>query len=414
MVFAAAMQWLQAAAVIFYTNFHGTSLEQAFGGPELERATWLSLIAVLFFAVGMRLALQRSRSEHNGILADGVRINIGKAFLGYLAAFAVTAVAGAVAFSVPRIAQIIFAFLTIKWVAVFILAYAVIEQRSGYIFLGLAIILEFATGLLGYFASFKSVFFLLLVVIMASPLALRGKRLLFISSIAGLLFGVGVVWTAIKGDYREFLNQGNEEQVVLVSVEQQIQKIQDLLENFTWQNLNDGLEDMMLRLSYVHYFALTLITVPNSIPHENGALWLGALKHVVTPRLFFPDKAAINDSDRTSFYTGTEVTGAERGTSIGIGYVGESYIDFGPVFMFVPILLFGLFCGLIYRIFVVRVRYKLLGAAIATSILIFGAYTIETSNIKLVGGNLMVVLVMGGLYWRLGRQLHEWLTTTRT
>ena len=404
------MQWLQAAAAIFYTNFHGTSLEEAFGGPELERATWLSLVAVLFFAVGMRLALQRTRSQYHGILADGMRVNIGKAFLCYLAAFAVASVAGAFAFSVPRLTQIIFAFLTIKWVAVFILAYAVIEQRSGYIFLGLAILLEFAVGLLGYFAGFKSVFFLLLVVIMVSPLALRGKRLISISLIAGLLFSVGVVWTAIKGDYREFLNQGREEQVVLVSVGQQIQKIQELLENFTWQNLNSGLEDLMLRLSYVHYFALTLITVPDSIPHENGALWLGALKHVVTPRLFFPDKAAISDSERTSFYTGTEVSGVEQGTSIGIGYVGESYIDFGPVFMFVPVFLFGLFCGLIYRVFVVRARYKLLGAAIATSILIFGAYTIETSNIKLVGGNLMAVLVLGTLYLGFGGRLNGWLT----
>src|SRR6266478_3388319 len=59
LVFACAMQWLQAAAVIFYTNFYKVSLEQAGGGPELETATWLSLIAVVVLALGMRIALIR-------------------------------------------------------------------------------------------------------------------------------------------------------------------------------------------------------------------------------------------------------------------------------------------------------------------------------------------------------------------
>src|SRR2546426_5884926 len=45
LVFACGMQWLQASAAIFYTNYYRTSLTQAFEGPELERATWLTLLA---------------------------------------------------------------------------------------------------------------------------------------------------------------------------------------------------------------------------------------------------------------------------------------------------------------------------------------------------------------------------------
>src|SRR6266446_1758821 len=52
LVFACAMQWLQAAAVIFYTNFYQISLEQAGGGPQLETATWLSVLAVLVLTFG--------------------------------------------------------------------------------------------------------------------------------------------------------------------------------------------------------------------------------------------------------------------------------------------------------------------------------------------------------------------------
>src|SRR5437763_3280459 len=93
-------------------------------------------------------------------------------------------------------------------------------------------------------------------------------------------------------------------------------------------------------------------------------------------------------------YTGVQTASSEQGTSIGIGYVAESYVDFGPQFMFLPIFLMGVFYGLIYRAFVTQSRYALLGTATASAILIFGAYAIETSNIKFVGGNVTVLVVM--------------------
>ena len=122
---------------------------------------------------------------------------------------------------------------------------------------------------------------------------------------------------------------------------------------------------------------------------------MGAIKHVLLPRFLFPNKPALDDSARASYYTGIEVAGVEEGTSIGIGYMGESYIDFGPIGMFVPILCLGLFYGLIYRFFVNHHPVKVVGFAMATAILIFGAYTIETSNVKLFGGNLMSLIVIG-------------------
>src|ERR1700704_3671304 len=77
LAFACAMQWLQAAAIIFYTNSYGLSLDQASGGAEFERATWLSLVAVFSIALGMRLALTGCRrSQHRPLLAEALRVNI--------------------------------------------------------------------------------------------------------------------------------------------------------------------------------------------------------------------------------------------------------------------------------------------------------------------------------------------------
>src|SRR4051794_24772547 len=71
LVFAGAMQWLQAAAAVLYTDFNGLSVAQAGGSPQFETATWLSIAAVLVLAFGMRLALVRSPTSQNaGLITE--------------------------------------------------------------------------------------------------------------------------------------------------------------------------------------------------------------------------------------------------------------------------------------------------------------------------------------------------------
>jgi hypothetical protein len=193
-------------------------------------------------------------------------------------------------------------------------------------------------------------------------------------------------------------------QEVLVPVEERVGKLQDLISDFRWDQIGEAAEALTLRMSYVQYFALTMLNVPSSIPYEGGALWGGAIRHVVTPRMFFPNKEALDDSARASLYTGMAVAGTEQGTSIGIGYMAESYVDFGPVGMFFPIVLLGVFYGLIYRQFVIVSRHALLGCGVATAILAFGGNMIETSNVKIVGGNVTALLLMVLFYFVLGRR----------
>ena len=196
----------------------------------------------------------------------------------------------------------------------------------------------------------------------------------------------------------------------MVSLEERGAKLSELVGNVSWETFTNGLDALVLRVSQVNLFALTLLNVPDRVPYADGALWGDALKRIVTPRLFFPGKAVVDDSERANLYTGIQIAGVERGTSIGIGYVAESYVDFGPIWMFGPIFLLGVFYGAIYRFFALRSRHGLFGNAIAVAILVFGAYTIETSNIKLVGTNVTAVLVMGSLYFLCGGLIQRWLS----
>jgi len=67
---------------------------------------------------------------------------------------------------------------------------------------------------------------------------------------------------------------------------------------------------------------------------------------------------------------------------------------------------------LINRFFITAAKYKLLGAAMAVSVLIFNAYAIETSNIKLVGGVVSVALVSVVIYNLCGRTIVNFLKQT--
>ena len=413
LAFVCAMHWLQAAAAIFYTDFFGSSLSDAFGGIELERASWLSLFGALALAVGMHLGLPRAnRLSGEEIAAEGASINITRVLVAYFLSFLLSFVCAIAASNLPGLSQPLLMLGATKWIFVFILSYSVFEQRRGYLILAFVIALEFVVGMLGFFANFKSVFFVLFVALITSPQALRGRRLALLSTGAAVLLALGSVWTSVKSDYRDFLNEGFHSQEVLVPVEERVDKLGDLLNRFDSQQLFEGFQAMILRVSYVQFFALTMKNVPSDIPYEHGRLWFDAVKHVFTPRLFFPDKAAIDDSERTSYYTGVDVAGAEQGTSIGIGYFAESYVDFGPIGMFVPIALLGTGLAGIYRLLVINARHKLLGGAIVTTIMVFGAATIETSNMKVIGGVITMLLVMGGLYSVLGSHLVHWMSNS--
>jgi hypothetical protein len=164
-----------------------------------------------------------------------------------------------------------------------------------------------------------------------------------------------VVWTVVKGPYRRYLTGGKETQII----EQQsklanLTKLYDLVkEDFSKENFDGnfskGVEALANRVNYTEYFARSVRQVPAIIPFEKGELLLGGFEHVFKPRLFFPGKKSIDDSKMTSKYTGQLFAGERQGTSFSLGQVAERYIDYGPVYMFIPIFLFGFLIGAIYK-----------------------------------------------------------------
>jgi len=413
LLFACGMQWLQATAAIFYCDFSGTTLadDLTVGGDKVEEATWLSMAGVLVLAAGMRLALlKRDKKAVLEARQETRQFNINRVFIFYLVSFVISSVISRVAFAMPGLAQPLFALGTLRWMMAYLLVYAVIVQRRHYSLLGFAVGLEVVSGFIGFFSGFKSIFYIIILVLPASGMVIKGWRLFPTLILALLVLGLSVFWTAVKPEYRDFLNRGSGEQVVNMPVEQRLAKLGELAVSMTPATWEQGFEDLILRITYVHYFDLTIQNVPANVPYERGQLWWGCIKQVFMPRLFYPNKPALDDSARAAYYTGMAVAGTDTGSSIGIGYFGESYIDFGPAGMFAPIFLLGIFYGLIYRLFVSRAKSKVIGFAIAVSILLFNASEIETSNVKILGGTVCVCLAMA-LFLMFGEQ---WLWNALT
>lgn len=403
LLFACFMQWAQAATGVFYENSLGHPLAETFGGHELAQATGLSLAGVMVCAVGARAALLRVPAvDFDAVELEAQNCSASRVFLIWLVLFGGSTMIQHVAFAIPSISQILFALTVLEWIPVVMLTQAVLTQRRGYGWLLLLVVIKFATGLLGYFSSFKSIFFVLAVLMLTWRGMLPKRRILIMAGVAGFLLIFGSGWQAIKSDYRTFLNQDTRQQVVLEPISARVQKLAELLAGFDAEKFTDGFDQVLQRISYVEFFAKCIQNVPANLPYEHGALWIGAVEHVFMPRMFFPNKRVLDDSAEAQKYTGMELAGSDEGASIGLGYMAESYVDFGPYFMFVPIFLLGIFYGLIYRCFIFQPQCRLIGIGCAIAILVFGADTIETSNVKLVGGNTMNTLVLGVCLWRFG------------
>ena len=178
--------------------------------------------------------------------------------------------------------------------------------------------------------------------------------------------------------------------------------------------MNVGIDRRLARLSYTQWFGATIAHVPSLVPYEGGTLWLDAIKHVLMPRLLFPNKAILDDSARTAKFTGVDIAGAESNTSIGIGYMAESYVDFGPYGMMVPIFLLGLLMGAIYRYFTLQNSSRLWGTAIATAVLSTLLLAYAAEGVKILGGLIGCSIVMWLLNIVVGAKLKRWLTEQAT
>ena len=395
LMFIFLYQWTQAAAGPLYGNLLGIEVnELADNLGEHNLACWLELTGVLFLAIGMRLAIGQPNTDLNGSMRSFVdQRPLGFWFRIYLAASVFGALCATFAYSAGGLVQPLLSLAQIKWAAYVLLTFATFASPGKPKSIWAAVTLfEFLLSIGGFFSSFKDIFFYAILGLLGSGFKIRPISVALIGVFGAILMSLGVIWTSVKIDYRDFVNGGSGEQVVSISYEERIEYLGKLLGDLDGPALSDGLDTFAHRVMYFEFFGAAIGNVPKNVPHTGGAIWGRAVLSAFMPRLIFSDKAAVHDSELTRQYTGIRVTSYEQGASISMGYMAEAYIDFGAILMFVPILLFGAGLGLIYRWLTTRPgRDAVIGAALSTFTLM-QANAIETSILKAIPAVLLCVV----------------------
>lgn len=403
-------QWLQAATPLLVADYYGRTLEQQFGIPHRTEATWLALAGVAAFALGLRVAVGRAQTKQGATWEqEAAGFSVQRLGLAWLLCLALTTPVAVACQFMPGLAQVIGPLTNLETGFVFLLGYAVIQQRRGYGLFGLVAATEFLLGTLGFFSSFKTILILLLLLLLTVTRRWSLRTVLLYLALIGFTSAIVSVWSAIKTDYRAFLNQGTAQQVVLVPVSQRLEYLWTHIQTLDTDELGAGFQTTLERIGYTEYFADTLGNMPANVPYQHGRLWGQAVSGIFMPRMFFPNKPAVDDSYRTQEFAGADVAGPDQGTSIGMGYMAESYADFGPYLMFAPILLLGAAFGLAYRYFVLLPGMGAWGWVIVMAMPFMSLYMFETSNIKLIQPLIASAILFVPLDYFYGERIKRWL-----
>jgi hypothetical protein len=356
------LYWSVVSILIPYSELTNKSLNDLtrYGKSDLNLASWLGLFALTFYLVGIRFMTAKIKSVNQDTLYNILhRYDSKKLILLYILISLLSALLNSSIIHIPG-GQLLLAISYLKWVLLTLLIVQTLVVETNRNLVIVLVSIEILLSFSGFWAAFKDYILVALgAYLMFSPrLSLRTYFILSFIFLISLF--LAVVWTYSKGEYRKYLTGGERTQLI---VEQDnltnIQKFYEIVQrDFSSENFKDnfliGLENLVYRVSYVEFLALTMKQVPTYLPHENGNLFINAIEHILKPRILFPDKKPIYDSELTSKYTGVQFAGAEQGTSFSLGTVAESYVDFGKYYMFVPIIFFGLWIGWMYKYFIVN------------------------------------------------------------
>lgn len=393
---AFAFQWLQISVKAIYATFTFQSLQDVAEFPnEIVTAYLFSCIALLALGYGIFRTLKNIVFQPSEISQYLDTLDTRKTLIAYILFSIFSLGLYSLRFTIPGLFQGIVALGYIKWTLFFFMFYSAIKQGTYRWLLYLIIVFEFISGFASYFADFKTIIFMVVIVYLSLYKISHLKFLML--TIAFLAFGyLGVIWTSVKMDYREFLNQDSGRQVVAVSDGEALTFLANNVSDISDEQLTLGFEAMIDRISYIDYLASCMEYVPSVLPHENGKLTREAIMHVLVPRLFNPNKAAIDDSQHLTKYTGVFYADGAMGVSFALGYVGDFYIDFGPIWMFFALFLFGSLIGFIIKSIYKTSLNTFWAMAIMLPLFII-LYKYENALIKFFG-NLIVFWIVATLF----------------
>ena len=403
--------WLEAAARVLLTWLDNEALGDGMYGQELYRAFWYSMASLVVLAIALRLCLGTLPVPSPAQLYAHRRWPLRTLFYLYLGAVPLAALMTPLSYALgSSLSQPVMALASLKYVIIFMLFATALSTGTGSRLIVVVLVIEMVIGFTGLFSGFKSVFIALLVAALSLRIPLRLSNLVGGAAAVGLLVISTLFWTAVKQDYREFATGFSSTQGITASFTDRAGLLVERAVHpgdIDWSTAADG---TLRRLAYIDFFG-AVIGIAESAPEPVAfARWRDALEHVAKPRVFFPQKAALDDNEIFLRYVRGEVSEEARvGTSISVGYLAENFIDFGFPGMLIPIAALGLLLGLILRYFVTRSIPWAVGEGFVVAIILNFSSGMELSLAKYLGASLLpfavFALFIKFIYPSIGRWL---------
>ena len=410
------LNWMVVAILLPYGAIFQKPLSElsVYKSDTIVYATWLAVLSQVFYLLGIYLPLRNLVVTQMEKLQQVLsRYDGKKLFTAYIVYSFFTAILNPFLLSVSG-GQMLMGLVYFKWVFLtfLIIHTSVIPSNTKYVllFVGFEILLSFS----GFWSAFKDYILVAVGAFFTLNRKISAKAFIATLMTVVLTFFIFIVWSASKGKYRNYLTGGARSQsVVQTNQLNNIAVLWDIVsEDFNAENFSEsferGRDALIYRISYVEYFALALKQVPTFLPHENGQLFQNAFEHVFKPRILFPDKKVIYDSDLTSKYTGISFAGRDEGVSFSLGYVPETYIDFGPVYMFIPIFFFGLLVGWMYKSLLLK-GYNIVWGICYSAPIFQYAWMFPVPGTKLLGWSITYLVNFYLINRYLVKYLDRWL-----
>jgi hypothetical protein len=396
LLFLIIYQWMQVSSSIFFANLRGVSVsELILGYPSMDKAALLVFFALIIMSVGMRLGIGPQSLVNEARMRSTIASVPAASWLHLHMLFCVLSVTSRIlADNIPVLSQPFLALANFKWatfVALTIVTFS--NKKTSKILWFLIFSIEFLSAVGGFFSSFKFVFIYTLVAITAISRRITVAQIISSIFIISILLVLSLYWTSIKPEFRKFLNNGEKSQVVLVSPLEAFDVLIDLIVEVNVDDLSRSSYALLNRFSELDMFSAVIDHVPSVEPHVWGSLWGESILRPFMPRIFFPEKAIIDESELSRQFTGMEMAGFSEGTQISMGYIAESYIDFSELFMWFPLYIFGFFIGRMHRWFIDNPNgLGVIGFSFSCSIFL-QIGSIGFSSSKLFGGILVSLII---------------------
>jgi hypothetical protein len=405
--FAFFMQWLQVAAYVFWMNTAGFDINKFSSNADtaiMISCSGLLIMAVIVYSMTTRLSIQKedlqkyaSQFNEKRVLILYIISTLFLTSLGYIFGMA------------SAITQVLINISALRWVFFMVYGFIVFANKRSKLIFFVIIIFEFTSSLYSYFSNFKEVllYSLILTITFIDKINLKHFFLgvLTILVLGGLL----LTWSAIKGEYRNFLSKGERQQVVSVERSEAFGKIQDQINNLSLKKYQLAMNVSLYRLQYILNLSLAMDRVPSIIPYQNGQIWGDNISFAIAPRFLFPDKGIYNASGKASKFTGKRYAGLKEGSSFSLGYFADCYVDFGYIGMFIPLTLIALFVSVIYLVFYKMQSLNLFLRFAIINVCLYNFISFESDGLFVFGRLLTTFLVYFALAKTIFPSLQKWL-----